>query len=1303
MVRFSPFRSPSFDARRPAWLAAGGLLCALLVAAAGVAWERLSFGATTAETVRILERRVRADVAEREAVVRTFAQRLAGSDDLRDSLRRGGDAEASFHALDAAVAAIGRQMPDDLAATAFDVAGQARAWTGRPSALAVRRLRPVNAIFALDGKRGLRLVNVVPVMSAATPTERVGLVVVEREILSPSDDAETDAERYAWRSSLGTLDVRPMVLAGAPSSTGRGFTVVSSTGELLFEAEVDPASVERARQRARARVWRGVGVTLIVTALLAALAFVPRVGARAARGAVVAHSWPILVLVGVARVLAEPLVTAEAAWALDARRLADAVTLACVAAFLTPLALRFRTHGRRRDVTAATPRYVLHLLLAGVFVAAVLAAGTLAVTRVVETASFDVSTLSLRQWSAPRVLAIASLVVGAAAATWLGVLLTTAVWSRWHLPVPATATHVVGMALIATPTVLWLASGTAPVASGVAATAAAVLIAATAALLRRRVTWFRRGTHARRLFALGVLVVAPSALLYPIIDGAADSERSRVVSTRFSVQAQTHPAELRSRLTEALAQIDRVRALPSLVADLSPDPAALDTEAAFELWQRTSLSTARLTSSIELYRGDGRLVSRFALNFPEDRALVQQWEAISCAWDVFGETTPFGAEERQMLHAERWLCDEQGTSHGAIVVHVMLDYEALPFLSSKSPYFEFVRATDDRGALEALRADVTLAIYGWGRTPVFTSAGQAWPLSDTLFARIYASRDPFWTTVDTPAGTQKVYIANDRAGIYAVGYPLPSWFDHAVRVAELLTLATVFFLIGALAHALAAWVAWPTAPPGVRLLREFRTSFSRKLFVAFVLATAVPVLVLAVAIRAYVAGQLRGDIEAEATRTAQVARRVIEETLATQRDGETSATALTDDAMVWISRIIDQDVNIFAGTELEATSERDLFASAVLPTRVPERVYRGLVLDRMPSVVTEDRIGRLQYLMAAVPIRARDVDAILTVPLTLRQREIEREVNELERGVQLGAVVFLLFGAAAGYWMANRIGDPVLRLTRASQRIASGELSVRVFVRTADELQRLVESFNTMAHELEQQRVQLERTNRLEAWAEMARQVAHDIKNPLTPIQLATEHLRRVHHDRGEPLAPVLNQCVETILTQVKLLRRISSDFANFASSPAPTFEPTDIAVLVREILDGYRLGLDARVSVTSSIAEGLAVLPIDRLLVGRALTNVIENALQAVASGGTVGVTVAEESGGVVMRVTDTGPGLDPATSARAFEPYFSTKMSGTGLGLPIARRNIELHGGHVSISSAPGEGTTVSLVLPRPGAATA
>src|SRR5204862_8162114 len=139
---------------------------------------------------------------------------------------------------------------------------------------------------------------------------------------------------------------------------------------------------------------------------------------------------------------------------------------------------------------------------------------------------------------------------------------------------------------------------------------------------------------------------------------------------------------------------------------------------------------------------------------------------------------------------------------------------------------------------------------------------------------------------------------------------------------------------------------------------------------------------------------------------------------------------------------------------------------------------------------------------------------------------------------------------------------------RATGRIAGGEFSARVAATSSDELGRLVEDFNRMARDLEHQRTELERTNRLEAWAEMARQVAHEIKNPLTPIQLNAEHLRRVNTDRGEPLGPVLRECVETILTQVRLLRQISSEFSNFASSP--TAKPSVVRVpdLVRDIVD---------------------------------------------------------------------------------------------------------------------------------------
>jgi nitrogen fixation/metabolism regulation signal transduction histidine kinase len=280
--------------------------------------------------------------------------------------------------------------------------------------------------------------------------------------------------------------------------------------------------------------------------------------------------------------------------------------------------------------------------------------------------------------------------------------------------------------------------------------------------------------------------------------------------------------------------------------------------------------------------------------------------------------------------------------------------------------------------------------------------------------------------------------------------------------------------------------------------------------------------------------------------------------------------------------------------------------------------------------------------------------------------------------------------------MAERIADPVNRLTRATMRITRGDLDVRVAATSSDELRRLVDDFNSMAAELLRQRRELERTHRLEAWAEMARQVAHEIKNPLTPIQLNAEHLRRVHADRGEPLSPVLQDCVATILQQVKLLRTIASEFSSFASSPTAKPAPVDVAGMLHEIIDPYRKGLSDRITFAIDIPDQLPPVYIDRTLVGRSLTNIIENALHAMPSNGTLSVVARSEAGGVRIRVSDTGVGMDAEALARAFEPYFSTKASGTGLGLPIAKRNVELSGGTVSVASEQNRGTAVDITLP-------
>jgi signal transduction histidine kinase len=483
-----------------------------------------------------------------------------------------------------------------------------------------------------------------------------------------------------------------------------------------------------------------------------------------------------------------------------------------------------------------------------------------------------------------------------------------------------------------------------------------------------------------------------------------------------------------------------------------------------------------------------------------------------------------------------------------------------------------------------------------------------------------------------------------------------------------------------------------TAPA---LLREVRASFYRKLFLAFVAAVFIPVVALALVTRNYVADQMRASIEQEAVRTASAARRVVEDLVAPR--AAAAGLDVSDNLMVWVSRLIDQDVNVYRGARLLATSERNLFASGVLPTRTPDQAYDALELRREAATVTTEQVGASEHLVAATPLTLRQLDqSILSVPLASRQLEIDQQIDNLDRRVLLFVMLFMIAGSGLGLKIAERISDPVNRLTRATRRIASGAFDTQVAATSSDELRRLVEDFNSMARDLQRQRLELERTHRVEAWAEMARQVAHDIKNPLTPIQLNAEHLRRVHADRGKPMSPVLEECVETILTQVRLLRQIASEFSNFASSPTAKPTVVDTVALLRDIIEPYRPGLEQRIRFDIDVPADLPAVYVDRALITRALTNIVENALHAMPGAGAFRVAARSEDGGVTIRVADSGVGMDDEALARAFEPYFSTKATGTGLGLPIAKRNVELNGGTIAVTSVRDQGTTVAITLP-------
>jgi signal transduction histidine kinase len=1307
----SPFSARIRD-RTVNWrrLLAAGLIAAVLTALAGAVFEFWRFGASSAAASARLERQVRRDFDRMAGVLLRVASGVATDPAAARALVAGPDAARDlFDLVDRRVSDAQAEV-DDVAATIYDMHGTARAWAGRPSDIRVPdRLTGPAAFFVAPSPLGLRLVHVQPVVDAQD--HRVGSIAVEH-VLSPASAAATiTASDFVMPTPLGPASLRMRWEGAGGDVRENAFLLRAPGGDPLVEVSMTPDEIENARARLRQEI---AGAVLAVIGMTLLLLIGPLLDRRADA------TQPSSYLGATAAAIGLVVLSAAAIWAsvgliagerpgAPALLLLGGVSAAAVVALLAAPTARLRVALRtgRRSTTDAPLAFVARQLGAGAVIAAVLVAFDRLLVSAVDPAAIDLRHFSIHPWVPGRVALLTGILAGHIAALWAGTLILYASLASWRFGAPASAAIRLRLALVwlapcAAVAALAHARGWALPASGIVASGAACAVAALAA--RRVVAWFRHSTVAGRILGFFLAFLVPALLLYPSVDFYAERAMRSLIATRFAVQAQRQQQTLQDHLSEARREIDSLEFLPMLVAaDAAPDGEPR-TESAFLVWKQTALARARLTSAIELYDRSGVLVSRFALNYPEYSIAKQAPQAASgCGWDVFGEATPFGSEERRVLHADRQIC-VSGTPGaapepvGTIVVHVLLfDYRTLPFITSQNPYFEVFRPAEGAAPVEGTTgSDVDVTIYGWSLSPIYTSGRAAWPITDALFARLYdPARKPFWTEVETGGRRYNVYFSNDRVFIYAIGYPSLTLFDHLVHLAELTTLSGLSYIVVLLAAGVFTRVARSRPRLGRALLREIRASFYRKLFLAFVLASIIPVLTLAVVIRTYFANLLAADVALEATRTAAVAQRVIEQsnTLLQSTDGLPPAS---DDVLMWISQVIDQDVNIFNGAQLVATSERDLFASGLLGTRTPGDVYRAIALQRLPSFVGEDQIGTFPYTIAAAPVRLGGQKVILTVPMANRQRDIDREIDDLDRGVHLLALIFIFVGAGMGLYMAERIADPVRRLTRATRRIARGDFDAQIAVKSSDELRRLVDAFNSMAAELKAQRTQLERTHRLEAWAEMARQVAHEIKNPLTPIQLSAEHLRRVHADRGEPMGDVLESCVSSILGQVRLLRQISAEFSSFASAPRARPAAVDVPELVAEVVDPYRTGLSGRVEIVNRVSPPLAPVLVDRTLVARSLANIVENALHAMPGQGVLTLDASADGQFVTLEVRDSGAGMDEGALDRVFEPYFSTKTTGTGLGLPIARRNIELNGGTIEVESRKGHGTLVRVRLP-------
>ena len=1178
-------------------------------------------------------------------------------------------------------------------------------WAGRVSDIPRDRIDGPRTLYLSLDPLGPRLVRVEPVFDRTRPSApRLGTIVAEQLVVERADMAASIVDSFKLPTSV--VDVSIRATPGAVPVVGPyAFAIRATDGRLLAEADVAPSDLRDARQtwqhRTRAMV---LGVLAVALLLYAGPLLEWRRHAGGTRPFAVATASLVLVLSGGRTLLRLAAVPVAGVLARPLELLPDALLLAALVWLALDTLERRRVSRPRARLRGLEgrpePGVVLRFGLAGAAVAAAVWQYERVLGHVAASVAHDLLGFSFHPFETVRLTTAAALVVLHAAVVWgtAGLLrLPTVFWRT----VESRRLHLLA-ALSATAGALALVLATRPMSPTVPLGPMLVALAASGAAglaLSRPRGGARRASQAARLGLFFVALVGPAVAWYPSLDAYAVASRERMVTAEFAPLVARQREELQSsRLPHTLDTIDASTTLAAFVTNASED-AAPTTDRAFIVWSQTELARTRTTSAIELYGQSGRLVSRFALDLPEYGAT--EFRGGACGrWEIYEEVSPFGSAQRNVLRASRAICVDRRRV-GGIVVRARLDYHSLPFAPAPNPYLQSVMPQTAEPE-DGPGADLELAFYGWSRAPLFASGTKVWPLEDRVFEQMMASRQPVWERVVRDGDVFRVYFFNDRGGIYALGYPVVTRFGHLINLAELVFFCGVLYALLLVGASVFNLLSGQTPASGRALLREVRSSFYRKLFLAFVVAAGAPVVVLAVATSTYFSAQFRASVEESAVKTATVAQRLIEDYVALQQRGAGSLDRIDDEFMLLVRRAIDEDVNLFDGPRLRATSERPLFASRLLAGRTPADLYRAIAIDRLPTaVVVEQPANGDGYLVAAAPVRAGAREGIVTVPQTLRQRDIERQIDEIDRRVLSAAVLFILLGSAIGYWMAERIADPVNRLTRATRRIARGDLDARVAATSSDELRRLVDDFNGMADDLQKQRANLERTQRLEAWAEMARQVAHDIKNPLTPIQLSAEHAQRVNLDRGRPLSPALDDCMTAILSQVRILRQISSEFSSFASSPTARPESVDLGALLDEVAEPYRTALASRVTLLVDAQPGLPPVFIDRTLFARALTNVMENALHAMPGGGalTIRASVQDEASAppsVVVAVTDTGMGMDAEALARIFEPYFSTKATGTGLGLTIARRNVELLGGTIAVQSARGEGTTVTMTLP-------
>ena len=537
----------------------------------------------------------------------------------------------------------------------------------------------------------------------------------------------------------------------------------------------------------------------------------------------------------------------------------------------------------------------------------------------------------------------------------------------------------------------------------------------------------------------------------------------------------------------------------------------------------------------------------------------------------------------------------------------------------------------------------------------------------------------------TEGGVERLALGDPNGTVVVLGRPLPGLLDRATGFSYLFAFFSLLLVLLNLVHKVVSTQEWP------------RFGLSAKIRMALTLFALTSSIFFGVGAQLLLARQFEQQFEQGMIEKARSVHQDLQQRLDARLLGTDHARYL-EHLLGRLSNVHFSDITLYSlEGRMVATSRPQMFVAGLLGRRMDPVAYERLALAGLGSFVHEEAIGTAAYRAAYLPLTDRNGNLLAYLALPGFADQDQRERDRAGVWVAVANLFVLLFALSVliALFISNWTTRPLDLLKRSLSTVELQRINAPLAYRGRDEVGQLVEVYNRKVEELRESADKLARSERESAWKEMARQVAHEIKNPLTPMKLNIQHFQRTWDPRASDARERLDRFSNNLVEQIDALSRIAGEFSHFAQMPPAHPSTIDLAEVART---SVQLFAQTPGCVLHLSAPSRLMVHADREHLLRTFNNLIKNATQSFPDGreGVIEVIIRAEGSEAIAEVRDNGSGIAAETLDHVFVPRFTTKSSGMGLGLPMVKRMVENAGGRVWFETKEGVGSTFFVALP-------